>query len=168
VPDRLPVVGAPDASALPGLFVSTGMGARGMTLAVLCGELLAAQLHGEPCRCRCAAWALAPQRLCCGRPEGLLETIASNDRFCDGKERKSVKLSPEDRGDRWSGRDGVAAPFELRPQPAAASDTRLEYEERGLSEAVGARSLMVTPGMHLSSRTIFRDLQFRPSSSPTF
>ncbi|MBK7119231.1 MAG: FAD-dependent 5-carboxymethylaminomethyl-2-thiouridine(34) oxidoreductase MnmC, partial [Comamonadaceae bacterium] len=40
VPDRLPVVGAPDASALPGLFVSTGMGARGMTLAVLCGELL--------------------------------------------------------------------------------------------------------------------------------
>ena len=64
VPDRLPVVGAPDASALPGLFVSTGMGARGMTLAVLCGELLAAQLEGEPLPVPLRqARALAPQRL---------------------------------------------------------------------------------------------------------
>ena len=64
VPDRLPVVGAPDASALPGLFVSTGMGARGMTLAVLCGELLAAQLAGEPLPVPLRqARALAPQRL---------------------------------------------------------------------------------------------------------
>jgi tRNA 5-methylaminomethyl-2-thiouridine biosynthesis bifunctional protein len=61
---RLPVVGAPDASALPGLFVSTGMGARGMTLAVLCGELLAAQLAGEPLPVPLRqARALAPQRL---------------------------------------------------------------------------------------------------------
>jgi tRNA 5-methylaminomethyl-2-thiouridine biosynthesis bifunctional protein len=64
VPDRLPVVGAPDAAALPGLFVSTGMGARGMTLAVLCGELLAAQLDGEPLPVPLRmARALAPQRL---------------------------------------------------------------------------------------------------------
>jgi tRNA 5-methylaminomethyl-2-thiouridine biosynthesis bifunctional protein len=64
VPDRLPVVGAPDAAALPGLFVSTGMGARGMTLAVLCGELLAAQLEGEPLPVPLRhARALAPQRL---------------------------------------------------------------------------------------------------------
>ena len=64
VPDRLPVVGAVDATALPGLFVSTGMGARGMTLAVLCGELLAAQLEGEPLPVPLRqARALAPQRL---------------------------------------------------------------------------------------------------------
>jgi tRNA 5-methylaminomethyl-2-thiouridine biosynthesis bifunctional protein len=64
VPDRLPVVGALDAAALPGLFVSTGMGARGMTLAVLCGELLVAQLAGEPLPVPLRhARALAPQRL---------------------------------------------------------------------------------------------------------
>ena len=64
VPDRLPVVGAVDAVALPGLLVSTGMGARGMTLAVLCGELLAAQLAGEPLPVPLRqARALAPQRL---------------------------------------------------------------------------------------------------------
>jgi len=48
VPDRLPVVGPVDPLALPGLWASTAMGARGLTLAVLCGELLAARLHGEP------------------------------------------------------------------------------------------------------------------------
>ncbi len=64
VPDRLPVVGAVDATALPGLLVCTGMGARGMTLAVLCGELLAAQLDGEPLPVPLRqARALAPQRL---------------------------------------------------------------------------------------------------------
>lgn len=46
-PDRLPLVGALGA-ATPGLWVCTAMGARGLTLALLCGELLAAQLHGEP------------------------------------------------------------------------------------------------------------------------
>lgn len=30
------------------LQLCTGLGARGLTLAVLCGELLAATLHGEP------------------------------------------------------------------------------------------------------------------------
>lgn len=52
-PDRLPVVGhlgpsGTPGSALDGLCVSTAMGSRGLTFAVLCAELLAAQLHGEP------------------------------------------------------------------------------------------------------------------------
>ena len=47
-PDRLPAVGPLDPAKLPGLMVCTAMGARGLSLAVLCGELLAAQLHGEP------------------------------------------------------------------------------------------------------------------------
>lgn len=44
--DRLPIVGP----VLPslGLFALTALGARGITLAALCGELLAAQLHAEP------------------------------------------------------------------------------------------------------------------------
>ncbi|MBK8665606.1 MAG: FAD-dependent 5-carboxymethylaminomethyl-2-thiouridine(34) oxidoreductase MnmC [Burkholderiales bacterium] len=54
LPDRLPAVGAwgaadpadPAAPLPPHLL--TGLGARGLTLAVLCGELLAAGLHGEP------------------------------------------------------------------------------------------------------------------------
>jgi tRNA 5-methylaminomethyl-2-thiouridine biosynthesis bifunctional protein len=47
-PDRLPIVGPMDALHDAGLWVSTAMGARGLTLAVLCGELLAAQWHDEP------------------------------------------------------------------------------------------------------------------------
>ncbi len=47
-PDRLPVLGPVDAAGQPGLWVSTAMGARGLTLAVLCGELLAAQWFDEP------------------------------------------------------------------------------------------------------------------------
>jgi tRNA 5-methylaminomethyl-2-thiouridine biosynthesis bifunctional protein len=35
------------------LCVLTGLGARGLTLSVLAGEVLAAQLHGEP-------WPLEP------------------------------------------------------------------------------------------------------------
>ena len=47
VPDRLPMVGAvPDAPE--GLWVCSAMGSRGLTLAVLCGETLAAQWTGEP------------------------------------------------------------------------------------------------------------------------
>lgn len=42
--DRLPIAGP----VAPGLWASTAMGARGLTLSVLCGELIAAQLHGEP------------------------------------------------------------------------------------------------------------------------
>ncbi|WP_100412548.1 FAD-dependent 5-carboxymethylaminomethyl-2-thiouridine(34) oxidoreductase MnmC [Acidovorax sp. 69] len=47
-PDRLPIVGPVDTTHLPGLWVNTAMGARGLTLALLCGELLAARLQGEP------------------------------------------------------------------------------------------------------------------------
>ncbi len=47
VPDRLPVVGPVD-QAPAGLWVNTAMGSRGLTLAVLCGELLAARWHHEP------------------------------------------------------------------------------------------------------------------------
>jgi tRNA 5-methylaminomethyl-2-thiouridine biosynthesis bifunctional protein len=47
-PDRVPVLGPVDAARQPGLWVSSAMGARGLTLAVLCGELLAAQWFGEP------------------------------------------------------------------------------------------------------------------------
>jgi len=47
VPDRLPVVG-PMVHASEGLWVNGAMGSRGLTLALLCGELLAARWHGEP------------------------------------------------------------------------------------------------------------------------
>ena len=33
---------------LPGLWLCAGMGARGISLSVLCGELLAARLENEP------------------------------------------------------------------------------------------------------------------------
>lgn len=57
--DRMPVVGpigplspvgqtAQDTQDLAGLWVLTGLGSRGLTLSLLCGELLAARLHGEP------------------------------------------------------------------------------------------------------------------------
>lgn len=48
VPDRVPVVGPPDATRWPGLWVSTGFGARGLCLSGLCGELLAGWAFGEP------------------------------------------------------------------------------------------------------------------------
>ena len=47
-PDRLPLVGPVDPQQQPGLWVCTAMGARGLTLSQLCGELLAALLHHEP------------------------------------------------------------------------------------------------------------------------
>jgi tRNA 5-methylaminomethyl-2-thiouridine biosynthesis bifunctional protein len=49
--DRLPIAGpVMDAAgqACPGLWALTALGARGLTLSVLCAELLAARLHGEP------------------------------------------------------------------------------------------------------------------------
>lgn len=46
--DRLPLVGPVDPAHQPGLWACTAMGARGITLALLCAELLAARLHGEP------------------------------------------------------------------------------------------------------------------------
>lgn len=63
VPDRLPVVGALSLPDQPGLYVCTAMGARGITLGVLCGELLAAQIMGEPLPVPLSqARALAPLR----------------------------------------------------------------------------------------------------------
>ena len=48
LPNRLPAVGPIDPLRLPGLWISAGMGARGISLAVLCGELTAAWMNGEP------------------------------------------------------------------------------------------------------------------------
>jgi tRNA 5-methylaminomethyl-2-thiouridine biosynthesis bifunctional protein len=61
--DRLPIVGPINAAAVPGLWVCTAMGARGLTRAVLCGELLAAQLHSEPLPVEARlAQAMSPER----------------------------------------------------------------------------------------------------------
>ncbi len=46
--DRLPLVGALHDGEQPGLWLSTAMGSRGLTFAVLCAEVLASQLCGEP------------------------------------------------------------------------------------------------------------------------
>ena len=48
LPDRLPAVGAFAHPEFKGLNVCTGMGARGISWSVLCGELLAAHLNHEP------------------------------------------------------------------------------------------------------------------------
>lgn len=48
VPDRVPLVGPVDEAAVPGLWVCTAMGARGLSLALLCGELTAALRFHEP------------------------------------------------------------------------------------------------------------------------
>jgi tRNA 5-methylaminomethyl-2-thiouridine biosynthesis bifunctional protein len=48
LPNRLPAVGPIDSEQLPGLWLCAGMGARGISLAVLCGELTAAWLCHEP------------------------------------------------------------------------------------------------------------------------
>ena len=47
LPNRLPAVGPIDRLRLPGLCLSAGMGARGISLAVLCGELTAAWMNHE-------------------------------------------------------------------------------------------------------------------------
>ena len=48
LPDRLPAVGEFAHPEFKGLSVCTGMGARGISWSVLCGELLAANLNHEP------------------------------------------------------------------------------------------------------------------------
>jgi tRNA 5-methylaminomethyl-2-thiouridine biosynthesis bifunctional protein len=48
LPDRLPALGQVDGPQWPGLHLCTGMGARGISLSVLGGESIAAQLEGEP------------------------------------------------------------------------------------------------------------------------
>lgn len=47
LPDRLPAVGPIDSERLPGLWLCAGMGARGISLSVLCGELMAAWLGND-------------------------------------------------------------------------------------------------------------------------
>jgi tRNA 5-methylaminomethyl-2-thiouridine biosynthesis bifunctional protein len=48
-PSHLPLVGPlSSAGQSEGLWICTGMGSRGLSFAALCGELLAARLHGEP------------------------------------------------------------------------------------------------------------------------
>ncbi len=48
LPDRVPAVGEFAHPEFKGLHVCTGMGARGISWSVLCGELLAAHLNHEP------------------------------------------------------------------------------------------------------------------------
>lgn len=48
LPDRMPAVGSSDAQSDNGLYMCCGMGARGLALAMLCGEHLAEQLNHEP------------------------------------------------------------------------------------------------------------------------
>jgi tRNA 5-methylaminomethyl-2-thiouridine biosynthesis bifunctional protein len=47
VHDRLPMTGRVP-NTPEGLYMNTAMGSRGLTLGLLCGELLAAQWQGEP------------------------------------------------------------------------------------------------------------------------
>ncbi len=46
--DRLPLVGPLEPGDTPSLWISTGMGSRGLSFSVLCAELLAARLGAEP------------------------------------------------------------------------------------------------------------------------
>ena len=46
--DHLPVVGPLAPEQLPGLWLCTAFGSRGLSYSALCAELLAAWLHGEP------------------------------------------------------------------------------------------------------------------------
>jgi len=46
--DRLPVVGQIDPDLLPGLWICTGMGSRGLSMSLLCAEVLVARMNGEP------------------------------------------------------------------------------------------------------------------------
>ena len=48
LPNRLPAVGALNHPDFAGLHICAGMGARGISWSVLCGELLAAQMNHEP------------------------------------------------------------------------------------------------------------------------
>jgi len=62
-PTRLPALGPLNLPGMPGVWVCTGLGSRGLTFAALCAELLAARLHGEPLPVeQRLADALLPQR----------------------------------------------------------------------------------------------------------
>lgn len=46
--DRMPLVGALEGGDAPSLWISAGLGSRGLSFSVLCAELLAARLGAEP------------------------------------------------------------------------------------------------------------------------
>jgi tRNA 5-methylaminomethyl-2-thiouridine biosynthesis bifunctional protein len=60
--DRLPVVGSLAPLGAPGVHLLTALGSRGITLSMLCGHLLAAQICGEP-------WPMDPAIAHLLRPE---------------------------------------------------------------------------------------------------
>ena len=61
--DRRPLAGPVDEHGAAGRWLSTAMGSRGLTFAVLCAELIAARIHHEPLPlARKLASALAPNR----------------------------------------------------------------------------------------------------------
>ena len=69
-PSRLPSLGPLEAA--PGVWVCSGMGSRGLSFAALCGELLAARLHGEPL-------PLEQRQADALRPQYVLHTPGSGD-----------------------------------------------------------------------------------------
>ena len=44
----MPVCGAVETVTQPGLWISAAMGSRGLSHSILCAELIAAQINGEP------------------------------------------------------------------------------------------------------------------------
>jgi tRNA 5-methylaminomethyl-2-thiouridine biosynthesis bifunctional protein len=46
--DRMPLVGPLESGEKPSLWISSAMGSRGLSFAVLCAELLAARMGAEP------------------------------------------------------------------------------------------------------------------------
>ncbi len=54
--DRLPAVGPAQVGSQPTLWISTGMGSRGLSYAALCAELLAARLGAEPLPIEASLW----------------------------------------------------------------------------------------------------------------
>lgn len=80
--DRLPIVGpVRPGSAHPGLWACTAMGSRGLSLGLLCGELLAAWLHHEPLPVpgRLAA-CVSARRFRCGIPPSAAASYAYSDK----------------------------------------------------------------------------------------
>jgi tRNA 5-methylaminomethyl-2-thiouridine biosynthesis bifunctional protein len=68
----VPLVGPLDAApaARPGLWLCTALGTRGLTWGMLCGELLACELEGEPLPVELShARALLASRAAPGRPD---------------------------------------------------------------------------------------------------
>ena len=46
--DRLPLVGPVESGTTPSLWMAAGMGARGLSFAALCAEMLVALMNDEP------------------------------------------------------------------------------------------------------------------------